>query len=104
MIFCLCMVGFTGPDGGICRACGAGKYKTIAGSSKCSYCEAGKFSGQTGRSSGCDLCSLNTFSAEIGANSSKACTSCPEVVAVVILVLDTILRDVRLLRCRNASI
>ena len=35
---CVCVAGFTGLDGGTCSACGAGKYKTTAGSVACTDC------------------------------------------------------------------
>jgi hypothetical protein len=35
---CTCNAGSTGPDGGNCTACVAGKYKTSAGSALCSDC------------------------------------------------------------------
>jgi hypothetical protein len=34
----LCMLGYSGPDGGSCTACVAGKYKASAGSALCSDC------------------------------------------------------------------
>ena len=34
----LCMLGYSGPDGGNCTACVAGKYKASAGSALCSDC------------------------------------------------------------------
>jgi hypothetical protein len=41
---CLCNTGVTGPNGGTCSACVAGKYKNFAGSGTCTDCEAGKYS------------------------------------------------------------
>jgi hypothetical protein len=35
---CLCNVGYTGPDGGPCEACEAGKYKNVTGSDTCAHC------------------------------------------------------------------
>ena len=35
---CTCNAGFSGPDGGPCTPCEAGKYKALAGSSTCSAC------------------------------------------------------------------
>jgi hypothetical protein len=35
---CVCVAGFSGPDGGTCTACLAGKYKTAAGSAACADC------------------------------------------------------------------
>ena len=41
---CVCNLGFTGPDGGTCTACAAGKYKTVTGPDTCTDCAAGKYS------------------------------------------------------------
>ena len=41
---CKCKPGFTGPDGGGCTACAAGKFKIYAGSVLCSLCPDGKTS------------------------------------------------------------
>ena len=35
---CTCNVGYTGPDGGTCQACEAGKYKGVNGSAACAFC------------------------------------------------------------------
>jgi hypothetical protein len=35
---CLCNVGYTGPDGGPCEECEAGKYKNVTGSDTCAHC------------------------------------------------------------------
>ena len=37
---CTCNAGFTGPDGGPCSQCAAGKYKSMTGSEACSSCPA----------------------------------------------------------------
>jgi hypothetical protein len=39
---CTCNAGFSGPDGGTCTACVAGKYKASAGSAACTGCPAGE--------------------------------------------------------------
>ena len=44
MTDCRCSAGFTGPDGGDCMACVAGKYKAANGSVACTECEAAKYS------------------------------------------------------------
>ena len=41
---CVCNSGFTGPDGGLCVGCAAGKYKGSPGSEACDECAAGKYS------------------------------------------------------------
>jgi len=35
---CVCNAGYTGPDGGTCKECGAGKYKSTIGPLECSTC------------------------------------------------------------------
>jgi len=56
---CVCVAGTSGPDGGACTACEAGKFKEAAGSSECSECNAG------------------TYSTAIGALSEDTCEACP---------------------------
>ena len=56
---CLCNVGYSGPNGGTCTACIAGKYKIATGSAACIDC------------------SLNTYSAAVGATLASTCTACP---------------------------
>ena len=43
-----CNAGYTGPDGGACVACAAGKYKIATGSAACIECAAGTYSTSTG--------------------------------------------------------
>ena len=71
---CTCNSGFTGPHGGSCTACVAGKYKTSTGSVACTDCLAGTYSTSTGATlaATCLLCPINTFS---GASSSS-CQQC----------------------------
>ena len=76
---CQCNAGFNGPNGGLCQACGEGKYKKLVGAGGCTDCEAGKFSVKSGRVSDCDLCEANTWSDTIGAMSSASCMQCPSV-------------------------
>lgn len=47
MTDCLCNVGYTGPDGGLCTACPAGTFKAIDGSGECVLCDAGTFQAAT---------------------------------------------------------
>ena len=49
-----CAAGCTGPDGGPCAACVAGKYKATAGSAACTDCAAGKYNDLTGRTTDFD--------------------------------------------------
>jgi hypothetical protein len=46
---CVCIAGFSGPDGGACTACAAGKYKPAAGSAPCTDCLANSYHALTGR-------------------------------------------------------
>ena len=45
---CICNAGFTGPNGGPCTACEAGKFKINIGSGACTNCGSGKFSTTVG--------------------------------------------------------
>jgi len=75
---CTCNVGFTGPEGGSCTACVAGKYKTLTGSAPCTDCGDGKYSTSTGATSSaaCTNCGAGKYSTSIGAISSAVCTDC----------------------------
>jgi hypothetical protein len=46
---CVCLAGFSGPDGGTCAACLAGKYKTTAGSAACTDCPLNSYHALTER-------------------------------------------------------
>jgi hypothetical protein len=56
---CTCNAGFSGPDGGTCSACVAGKYKALRGTATCSNCGTG------------------TYSTAVGASASSTCSACP---------------------------
>ena len=62
---CTCNAGFTGPNGGVCSACVAGKYKINTGSVACTDCLAGSFSTSTGATlaATCQACQANATSA-----------------------------------------
>ena len=70
-----CNAGFTGPNGGPCTACVAGKYKTTSGITACIDCGAGTYSTSTGATlaATCLACPLNSNSA-IASSASTACT------------------------------
>lgn len=71
---CICNAGYTGPDGSICVACIAGKFKSRNGTDQCMLCAPGKFSASTGVVSDvCADCSTNTYSS---ADKSQ-CETCP---------------------------
>jgi hypothetical protein len=61
---CTCNKGYTGPDGEQCKACIAGTYKDVNGSSPCSLCNQGKYSTETGEISEgtCSDCPAHTYS------------------------------------------
>ena len=70
-----CGAGATGPDGGPCDDCQAGKYKSTTGTEPCISCPAGKFStdvGATGVSS-CTICPANSHS-PIGSETAGDCS------------------------------
>jgi len=71
---CQCNPGFTGPDGGECAQCVAGKYKTAAGSAACTECLAGQYSTAVGAASNvCQECGANAQS-PAGSDESTQCT------------------------------
>ncbi len=41
---CICNMGYTGPNGGTCDACKAGKFKPATGAGICTDCDLGKYS------------------------------------------------------------
>ena len=72
---CICNAGFTGPDGGVCLACVAGKYKTVTGSVVCTNCGVGSYSVTVGTTaaSSCVTCPVNSNSA-VSSSDVAACT------------------------------
>jgi hypothetical protein len=68
---CLCNKGYTGPNGQVCNACVAGKYKPTLGNAACLDCPLGKYSPGAG-SVGCLACPGNSYSPA----SSSALTQC----------------------------
>ena len=74
---CLCNVGYTGANGGMCAACDAGKYKTAAGSAGCTSCAAGKYLSSTGATAAgaCVPCPVNAQPATASAATSCLCNA-----------------------------
>jgi hypothetical protein len=71
---CKCNAGYTGPDGGVCTACVAGKFKVSSGSAACTQCEGGKYSASTAATlDSCGDCRSNYFSSA----DNSICESCP---------------------------
>ena len=68
---CKCGLGYTGPDGGACVACGAGKFKDANGTAPCVQCQAGEYSILPARS--CQDCPSNSYSS----SDNSVCVSCP---------------------------
>jgi len=58
---CQCGAGLTGPDGGACAQCAAGKYKATAGNSSCHSCAPGTYS--HGGASACTDCTAGRLGA-----------------------------------------
>jgi hypothetical protein len=88
---CLCNRGYTGPNGGSCRSCESGFYKSSMGSSMCLLCpesslsvpgeafcrcQTGTYKLEKATDSGsiCDECPRGKYSSTEGAES---CTLCP---------------------------
>jgi hypothetical protein len=70
---CTCNAGWSGPDGGTCALCVAGKYKpeSARGSEACSDCEQGKYSETA--SSSCTPCDAGKYWTGTGGSSCTAC-------------------------------
>ena len=75
---CRCNAGFTGPDGGECVLCAAGKHKAAVGAAACTACVAGKFSSSEGAvaEATCQACAAGKFSTTAGADSAATCIAC----------------------------
>jgi hypothetical protein len=56
---CICNIGFTGANGGVCSACAAGSYKPTTGSIACTFC------------------GVDTYSTTVAAVSIASCVACP---------------------------
>ena len=71
---CKCVPGYSGPDGGTCQYCIAGKFKTENGSALCTECPLDTYSNQIARTfeSDCDYCYDNSQSA-LGSDSFDDC-------------------------------
>jgi cysteine-rich repeat protein len=69
----VCDAGHTGPGGGACTACAAGKFKPVPGSAACTSCGAGKYAEGTA-STVCSDCGSGTYSAAVGATVNSTCS------------------------------
>ena len=84
---CQCNAGYSGPDGSVCTACVAGKYKSVGGESLCVECprnstsEIGSLNtsdcrclpGFTANKGECVVCSAGTYKL---ITSDAACANC----------------------------
>jgi len=74
---CVCDPGYSGPDGGPCLECLAGKYKVIAGSAACTDCAEDRYSDRVGAIINvCVACPFNSKS-PAGSNSLLQCICKP---------------------------
>jgi hypothetical protein len=75
---CLCDYGYTGADGGTCRACGVGKYKDSQGSATCSICAVDTYQPFTAKtaSTDCSTCPASSVS-PAGSSSLTSCECKP---------------------------
>ena len=76
---CTCNVGHSGPNGGTCNVCAAGKFKDTTGSATCTNCGAGTYSAVTGATVAtvCTNCTAGTYSVTAGATVASVCVACP---------------------------
>jgi hypothetical protein len=71
---CTCNAGGSGPDGGPCTACVAGKYKSAGGTADCTDCTPN--SNSPSQSSARALCSCNAgYSGDAGTGTCTACVA-----------------------------
>jgi hypothetical protein len=72
---CTCNTGSTGPNGGPCSQCVAGKFKVAPGTDACATCLVGKYGAATGAvtESECMTCPAGKFG---GREGSSTCTDC----------------------------
>jgi len=75
---CTCTAGSTGPDGGPCTECVAGKYKIASGDSACSNCGKGKYSTITNATSEgtCQSCIAGKYLTTEGNINPSDCNFC----------------------------
>ena len=81
-----CPEGYTGPDGGPCKACPQGSFKNLAGSSACIKCPLNSYSPMASKGSSACLCNAGFSGADCVACSSgkfkdargnSECSDCP---------------------------
>jgi hypothetical protein len=59
---CVCNAGYSGADGGPCRACDLGEYKAAPGSSHCTLCKANSYTEKDSAAVSCLSCPNNSYS------------------------------------------
>jgi len=69
---CQCREGYTGENGGSCRACETGQYKGTVGSASCTTCDAGTYT-VAEASLSCTSCPANSNSPS-GSHGNTSCT------------------------------
>jgi hypothetical protein len=73
---CVCNAGYSGPDGGTCLACAAGKYKAATGSAACTDCAAGTHSASTGATTGSTCSACPELSSSVAGSTNSASCQC----------------------------
>ena len=68
---CLCNAGYTGPNGGTCTQCAAGKFKTTTGSAACTDCQPG-YESSPPHYTDCLICPAGEYE-----DASEFCVACP---------------------------
>jgi hypothetical protein len=76
---CQCNPGYSGPNGGTCTACVAGKYKLIPNAGLCQLCVSGKYTSTLGDTV-CQSCTGPTYQP---VSSQSSCLTCPSNTTVV---------------------
>ena len=73
---CQCNAGYTGPNGGYCAACPAGKYKMTPGSHECTSCLPDTYSTAVASTTGATCLACPTSSQAPESSSAKAACIC----------------------------
>ena len=97
---CQCSAGYSGPDGGLCQACGANTFKPAAGAHACTGCHSNSVSlpasaasaqcvcvvGYTSAGTAqCAACGAGTYK---NATGNQACSACPANTVTVSPIVD----------------
>jgi hypothetical protein len=96
---CVCNSGFTGPNGGTCTACVAGKYKPFTGTAACTDCVISKYS-SSDAAAFCSFCPTNSSEIFLLQTSGKKSTLACKQSGSLALQNGRMLKELLLNRCQ----